>query len=159
MTDTPRKTLSLKKKRIIKRADIPAAKLAKAGKKAPPKPPAKPKKKPNASPKKPEISPSELRARELYSRLNEFEVWRTYKPLAIGIEKTIFKICNDEQFPGASKNVVQKVLSRHTRHKVYQANLAQGGQRYQLNAGEAGVVTDQQQLIAEKQLAEQERTL
>lgn len=152
MTDTPRKTLSLKKKRIIKRADIPAAKLAKAGKKAPPKPAQKPKKPQKAAPKKPEISPSELRARELYQRLNEFEVWRTYKPLAIGIDKAIFKICNDEQFAGASKNVVNKVLSRHTRKAIYQANLAKGGKRYQLNAGEAGVVTEQQKQIAEKQL-------
>ena len=104
MTDTPRKTLSLKKKRIIKRSDLPAAKLAKPGKK-----PAtgrgrdKPQKPRPTTPKKQQTPPSELRPRELYKRLNDFEVWRTYQPLAIGIEKAIFKLCNDEQFPGASK--------------------------------------------------------
>ncbi|MEZ5535076.1 MAG: ProQ/FINO family protein [Thiolinea sp.] len=152
MTDTPRKTLSLKKKRIIKRADIPAAKLAKAGKKAPPKPAQKAKQPQKPTPKKPEVSPSELRARELYSRLNEFEVWRTYQPLAIGIDKAIFKICNDEQFAGASKNVVNKVLSRHTRRDVYQTNLSRGGQRYHLDGQPVGAITEQQQSIAKKQL-------
>lgn len=152
MTDTPRKTLSLKKKRIIKRADIPAAKLAKAGKKAPPNPAQKPRKPPKAAPKKPEISPSELRARALYQRLNEFEVWRTYKPLAIGIDKAIFKICNDEQFAGASKNVVQKVLSRHTRRTIYQTNLVKGSKRYSLDGQPAGTITEDQQDIAAKQL-------
>ena len=91
MTDQPRKTLSLKKKRVIKRSDIPAGKLTKPGKT--PAKPAKPKQQRPKAPakKKPEFSPSEIRARELYQRLNDFEVWRSYKPLALGIEKAIFK--------------------------------------------------------------------
>lgn len=156
MTDTPKKILTLKRKRVIRRADIPAGKLTKTGSKPPAaKAPGKPKKpRANPAPKKPEISPSELRARELYDRLNQFEVWRTYKPLAIGIEKAIFKICNDEQIAGASKNVVQKVLSRHTRRDVYRTNLAKGGRRYQLDAEEGGLITDDQRELANQQLKE-----
>jgi hypothetical protein len=154
MTDTPKKTLTLKRKRVIKRSDIPAGKLTKTGSKPPAtKAPGKPKKsRTNPAPKKPEISPSEKRARELYTRLNEFEVWRTYKPLAIGIEKAIFKICNDEQIAGASKKVVQKVLSRHTRREVYRANLARGGRRYHLDSGEGGEITEDQKILAAEQL-------
>ena len=156
MTDTPKKTLTLKRKRVIKRSDIPAGKLTKTGSKPPAaKALAKPKKsRSNPSPKKPEISPSEIRARALYDRLNEFEVWRTYKPLAIGIEKAIFKICNDEQIAGASKNVVQKVLSRHTRREAYRVNLAKGGRRYHLDSVEGDLITDQQKEFATQQLNE-----
>ena len=155
MTDTPKKILTLKRKRVIKRSDIPAGKLTKTGSKPPAaKAPAKPKKsRSTPSPKKPEISPSEIRARALYDRLNEFEVWRTYKPLAIGIEKAVFKFCNDEQIAGASKNVVQKVLSRHTRRDVYRANLIKGGRRYFLTGASEGDVTPQQKAFAEKNLA------
>ncbi len=98
------------------------------------------------------FSPAEIRARELYQRLNDFEVWRSYKPLALGIEKAIFKLCNDEQFPGGSKKVVQKVLRMHTGHDVYRANVSRGGKRYPLDAKEGGEVTSDQIAHAAKEL-------
>ena len=152
MNDTPKKILTLKKKRVIKRADLPAGKLSKPGK-APAKAKQQHPKKPKPSaPKKQTTPPSEIRARELYERLNQFPVWREYQPLAIGIEKAIFKLCNDEQFPGASKKVVQKVLSRHTRRDVYRANLTRGGKRYHLEGQVVGSITEDQKSFAAKQL-------
>ncbi len=159
MNDQPRKTLSLKKKRVIKRADIPAGKLTKPGK-APAKPTkAKSQKTRPPAKKKPEFSPSEIRARELYQRLNDFEVWRSYKPLALGIEKAIFKLCNDEKIPGASKKVVNKVLSRHTRRDVYRANVLRGGKRYQLDAKEGGEISEEQKAHAARAMKAPDKNL
>ncbi|MEZ5448330.1 MAG: ProQ/FINO family protein [Thiolinea sp.] len=157
MTDTPNKTLTLKRKRIVKRSDLPAGKLGSPGRKSPapgkPKPKAKAKK-PAPPPRKPTTPPSELRARELDQRLHDFEVWRTFQPLAIGVEKALFKLCNDEQIPGASKKVVQKVLHRHTRRVAYLTNLVKGGERYTLAGQADGTVTADQQAIAKQQIRE-----
>ena len=169
MTDTPKKTLTLKRtttatgtgsksgtvsrsgKRIIKRDDLPRAKPAKA----PAKKPDNRKKKPaRVSKPKMAVSPSDLKARELNDRLNAFPVWLNYQPLAIGIDKDIFRLVNDECFPGASKKVVQKLLRMHTGHSRYLQALVEGGERYRLDSTEEGGITDQQRQVAEKRLSE-----
>ena len=172
MTDTPKKTLTLNKKptnttsintvsrtgkRIIRREDLnptPAKPAANKG-----KPTSKPtnKKKPARKPtKKPTIAPSDLKAKELNDRLNAFPVWLNFQPLAIGIDKDLFKLVNDEQFPGGSKKVVQKVLRMHTHHGRYLAALLQGGDRYQLEGVMNGVVSEpERQWAAEKIKARQ----
>ncbi|MFM2317775.1 MAG: hypothetical protein RLZZ215_396 [Pseudomonadota bacterium] len=174
MSDTPKKTLSLKRsqpsidsatpatvqrtgKRIIRREELSNVqkpgtikqKLA-SNKGKPKKPPRKP------QPKKPVIAPSDLKAKELNDRLNGFNVWLNYQPLALGIEKQIFKLVNDECFPGASKKVVQKVLRRHTQHGRYLAALVQGGERYQLEGVSNGAVSEsERQWAVEKITARQ----
>ncbi|WP_298613628.1 ProQ/FINO family protein [uncultured Thiothrix sp.] len=172
MTDTPKKTLTLNKKptssppanlvnrsgkRIIRREDLnptPAKPAVSKG-----KPTSKPtnKKKPARKPtKKPTIAPSDLKAKELNDRLNAFPVWLNFQPLAIGIDKDLFKLVNDEQFPGGSKKVVQKVLRMHTRHGRYLSALLQGGDRYQLDGVINGAVTEpEQQWAVEKIKARQ----
>lgn len=174
MSDTPKKTLSLKRsqpstdsttpstvqrtgKRIIRREELSnvqkpgTIKQKPAGNKGKPKkPPRKP------QPKKPVIAPSDLKAKELNDRLNGFNVWLNYQPLALGIEKQIFKLVNDECFPGASKKVVQKVLRRHTQHGRYLAALVQGGERYQLEGVSNGAVSEsERQWAVEKITARQ----
>lgn len=167
MTDTPKKTLTLNRKptstpptntvnrggkRIIRREELNPAP-------AKPAPTSKPtnKKKPARKPtKKPTIAPSALKAKELNDRLNAFPVWLNFQPLAIGIDKDLFKLVNDEQFPGGSKKVVQKVLKMHTRHGRYLAALLQGGERYQLDGVINGAVTEpEQQWATEKIKARQ----
>lgn len=177
MSDTPKKTLTLSRKpatdttgttsasgkvsrtgkRIIRRDDLPNVQRPGQGK---PKPTGKaatrkkPPRKPN--PKKPVISPSELKARELNDRLNGFKVWREYLPLAIGIDKDVFRLVNDEHFPGASKNVVQKVLAMHTHHGRYLESVIKGWERYRLDGATDGIVVAEQQNLAKEQLAKQQ---
>lgn len=174
MSDTPKKTLSLKRsqqntdsttpstvqrtgKRIIRREEL--SNVQKPGIIKPK--PANNKGKPKRSPRKPQpkklvIAPSDLKAKELNDRLNGFNVWLNYQPLALGIEKQIFKLVNDEHFPGASKKVVQKVLRRHTLHGRYLAALVQGGERYQLEGVSNGAVSEsERQWAVEKITARQ----
>ena len=157
MTETPKKTLTLTKKpsstpsntvnrtgkRIIRREDLNPAPAKPATNKG--KPNSKPtnKKKPARKPtKKPTMAPSDLKAKELNDRLNGFNVWLNFQPLALGIDKDLFKLVNDEQFPGGSKKVVQKVLRMHTHHGRYLAALVQGGERYQLDGVINGAVSE-----------------
>ena len=142
------RTVSKSDKRIIKCDDLPGAKPAKA----PAKKPANRKKKPaRVSKPKMAVSPSDLKARELNERLNAFPVWQNYQPLAIGIDKDIFRLVNDECFPGASKKVVQKLLRMHTGHSRYLEALAKGGERYHLDGAADGVVDSYQiELAAER---------
>lgn len=166
MSDTPKKTLSIKRsqpitdsatpatvqrtgKRIIRREELinvqkPGTIKQKPGgnKGKPKKPPRKP------QPKKPVIAPSDLKAKELNDRLNGFNVWLNYQPLALGIEKQIFKLVNDEHFPGASKKVVQKVLRMHTLHGRYLKAIQEGSVRYELDGVENGFVTEIQKQYA-----------
>ena len=76
-----------------------------------------------------------------------------FQPLAVGIEKELFKLVNDEHFPGASKKVVQKVLRMHTNHALYLQAIQRGGARYTLDGAEAGDVTEYQQQYAGEVLA------
>jgi Activator of osmoprotectant transporter ProP len=171
-TDKPLKTLSIMRKpssfvtanqsengavrrtgkRIIRREELlasnkPPAKPAKPTAKKPTRKPA---------PKKPVISPSELKALELNNRLNAFRVWRDYLPLAIGIDKDVFRLVNAERFPGASKKVVQKTLAMHAKNGRYLQTMVQGGIRYRLNGMEEGMITDYQQQLAAETLSKRQ---
>jgi hypothetical protein len=165
MSDTPKKTLTITRKpatgtagasttgtvqrsgkRIIRREELPNVQRPGQGKPKPTgkattkkKPPRKP------APKKPVISPSELKARELNDRLNAFPVWLNFQPLAIGIDKDVFRLVNDEQFPGASKGVVRRTLAMHANHGRYLQAMVQGGARFHLDGSEEGDITPQQQ--------------
>ncbi|UOG91521.1 MAG: ProQ/FINO family protein [Candidatus Thiothrix sulfatifontis] len=167
MTDTPKKTLSITRKpansgpvnatagtiqrsgkRIIRRDELPQVQRIPAPK---PKPaasakPKKPRKPP--APKKQVTPPSQLKIRELNDRLNAFRVWFDFQPLAIGIEKEIFRLVNEEHFPGASKRVVQKLLRMHVNHGVYLQNLKHGTDRYQLDGTPDGTIDDYQRQLA-----------
>ena len=171
MTETPKKTLTLTKKpsstpsntvnrtgkRIIRREDLNPAPAKPATNKG--KPNSKPtnKKKPARKPtKKPTMAPSDLKAKELNDRLNGFNVWLNFQPLALGIDKDLFKLVNDEQFPGGSKKVVQKVLRMHTHHGRYLAALVQGGERYQLDGVINGVVSEPERQWATEKIKERQ---
>ena len=148
MTDKPQNRLSLKpkisttesgetatpttrrgKKRIIRRDELPAAKLTKT--KAPPPKPAKKKPK-SAAPTKPTISRSDIRLDNLNASLNAFEAWRNYQPLAIGIEKQVFQHIAKHQL-SASKRVVQLLLRQHTRDERYLRAVRVGNTRFDLD--------------------------
>ncbi len=150
MTDKPTKRLSLKRKtapeltengtqtrlrsrkRIIRRAELPANKLSTT--KAPPKAKPKPKKavKPTPS-KKAGTSPSDIRLHNLNTHLNNAsEAWSEFKPLVIGVEKEVFRYIAAHHL-SASKRVVQRLLRQHTQDERYQRNLLAGGGRYHLD--------------------------
>ncbi|MBU0653705.1 MAG: ProQ/FinO family protein [Gammaproteobacteria bacterium] len=147
-------------KRIIRREELPNVQRPGQGK---PKPTGKAdtgKKKParKPAPRKPVISPSELKARELNDRLNGFPVWRDFLPLAIGIDKDVFRLVNEEHFPGASKRVVRLTLAMHANHGRYLQAVVQGGARYHLDGSEEGDITAYQQQHAAEILAKRQQT-
>lgn len=175
MTDTPKKTLTLTRKpastgtppagtvsrsgkRIIRRDDLPnVQRPGKGGK--PPAAKTKPKRPPRKpQPKKQVTPPSDLKMRELNDRLNGFQVWREYQPLCIGIDKDIFRLVNDEHFPGASKKVVQKLLRMHTLHGLYLQAIVKGGDRFHLNGEPDGTIADYQQQLAAETLTKRQQS-
>ena len=171
MTDTPRKKLSLSRKpkpttgasaaasedgtgtdnakpvkrsgkrRIVNTAAKPSSKAKPAYDKSKKRPPRKNK-------KKALVSPSDLKAQALDKRLSDFEVWSTYKPLTLGIDKAVYQLVNTEAFPGASKKVVQKLLRMHTNNPRYLQALSRGGVRYHLDGTPAETISDHQQQLA-----------
>ena len=130
-------------KRIITRDQLPASSLTRPGKFEKPKPKQKPantRRKPRQPPKPKKTPPSELRARELNDSLNAFEVWRTHKPLALGIERQVFQ-CIGELHLSASKRVVQKLLHHHTHNRAYLLHVGSGGMRFNLDGSEEDQIT------------------
>lgn len=146
-TDKPRQTLTITRKpatagndtttptggavrrsgkRIITRAELPNVQKPGQPKKSAKKPANR---KPRQPPKPKKTPPSDLRARELSDSLNAFAVWRTRQPLALGIEKQIFRHIAAHQL-SASKRVVQKLLHHHTHNRAYLQAVGQGGQRF-----------------------------
>ena len=153
MTDKPRKTLSLGRKTDKSAGTAPSGIKTLAGKRvirreasttpSPPRnKPAKgkaPRKKP-AAPKKVVIPPSTIRAQELDQQLHgHFGAWRDYLPLAVGIEKAIFRYISANHV-SASKRIVQQLLHRHTSAMQYLHNLMQQPLRYHLDGSPAGEV-------------------
>lgn len=162
MTDTPRKTLSITRKpsssgapptvqrsgkRIIKREELSnlqkPGKLTKPAKKPKPRKPTKP-------------APSLERIDQLNAFLNGFKIWRELKPLALGIDKQLFKLINDNQL-SASKRVVQKLLHKHCSKRRYLRNVAAGGQRYNLDGTPAGDIIAAEQQHALRTIAKIDR--
>ncbi|QTR49513.1 ProQ/FINO family protein [Candidatus Thiothrix anitrata] len=171
--DTPKKTLSIIRKpsgagatatpatrtgkRIIRRDDLPNVQRVPIPKPKPPANKTKPKKPPRKpAPKKQITPPSDLKARELNDRLNGFSVWFNFQPLAIGVDKDIYRLVNEEHFLGASKNVVQKVLKMHTNHGRYLQAIINGGARYRLEGTEEGDINPYQQQLAADTLAKRQ---
>lgn len=140
--NTETKTVSRANKRIIKREQVQSTGLGKPKAQVLPKKPKKPRK---PAPKKPLVSPSDIRMDNLNAALNAFAVWRERKPLALGIEKQIFQLIADQQL-SASKRVVQKLLYRHTRNRDYLLKISQGksGQRYNLDGTSGGYITPEE---------------
>ena len=159
MTENPRKTITIKpkasptteqitspdeankaifrgNKRIIKREQLQPAALAKPKAKVPTKKPNKPRK---PAPKKPLVSPSDIRMDHLNAALNAFTVWREHQPLALGIEKQIFQLIAQQNL-SASKRVVQKLLYQHTHQRHYLLKVGQGGARFNLDGSADGVI-------------------
>ncbi|HPE61951.1 MAG: Fertility inhibition FinO [Thiothrix sp.] len=123
-------------RRIIRREDVPADKLARPKSVPKPGPQAR---KPQPKPQKPVKSPSDLRADELDAALNGLKVWMERLPLSIGIEREIFQFIARHEL-SASKRVVQKLLYRHTRRGRYLQRLGAGEVRYHLDGAEAGPI-------------------
>lgn len=163
MNDTPKKTITITRKPTSTGTPTssPAGVITRTGKRViridptakpthKPKPPtnkaSNTKKKPprKLATKKPVVAPSDLKARELNDRLNGFPVWLNFQPLAIGSDKDLFKLVNDECFPGASKKVVRKVLAMHAHHGRYLQAVTEGGARYRLDGTPEGEITDYQ---------------
>lgn len=161
--DQPRKTLSLKKsgnspddsskptarkvagKRIIRREPTETGKTSK------PKP-QKCKRKITA-PRKPVTPPSLIRVNDLDQHLAAaFEVWKHHQPLAIGIEKGLFRFIADHHI-SASKRVVQKLLHRHTSDRQYLHNLIQQPLRFHLDGSPDGEIIPAEKEHATRKLA------
>jgi len=151
-TAPPAGTVTRTGKRIITREQLPT--IA-APRPKPPKPKATTKdarRKPRQPPKPKKTPPSDLKARELNDRLNGFDVWLNYQPLSIGVDQEIFRLVNDECFPGASKSVVQKTLAMHCGHGRYLQGMTGGGARFRLDGAEDGEITHYQRMLARERL-------
>ena len=138
-------------KRIIRREQLPAQSLANT-KAPPPAKPAKKKKSQKATPTKtPTTSPSELRMDALDKQLSAaFSIWRDHQPLALGIEKSLFRFIAVQHL-SASKRVVQKLLKRHTSTQTYRDNIQQQALRYELDGTPAGVISQLDKAHAQRQ--------
>ena len=137
-------------KRIITRDQLPQAAPAKP---KPPKPkPSKAKKPPRKPVRKLVTPPSVVRARELNDSLNGFAVWLQRQPLALGIEKQVFRYIADHHL-SASKRVVQRLLYAHTHRRDYLQAVAAGGMRYGLDGQEAEAITATERDYAVRVLA------
>lgn len=191
MTDTPRKTLTLKRKpapepsttesaitpqnlpehnsepntretrllgkRIIRREEVKSN-----------KPSYNPKGKPNSARNKPptnkqaksnkptEPSPSEIQAKAMDRFLaDRFEVWLSYKPLALGVEADLYQLMDQNQ-PPASKRVVQRLLRMHCNHGKYLQAVMDNQQRYNLAGEVLGDINETEREHASRTLKEQE---
>lgn len=139
-------------KRIITREQLPNVQKPGTPKK-PPKKPNKPTqgKRPRQPPKPKKTPPSELRARELNDSLNAFAVWRNHQPLALGIEKQVFRYIAEHHL-SASKRVVQRLLHAHTHRWEYLQAVAAGGMRYGLDGQDQGIITPEEQAYSARKL-------
>ncbi len=145
----PDQPIKRSRKRIIKRDQLPASKLA-TTKKPPPK--QNPQRKPAATLKAPTTPPSEIRLDNLNASLNAFDVWRNYQPLALGIERAIFQHAARHSL-SCSKRVVKKLLHRHTHDRRYLQSVRVGGQRLNLDGTETGAIQPAEQEHAARVLA------
>ena len=184
MTETPRKTLTLKRpvvqnptestssetssranrllsKRIIRREELPVSPAAKSP--SPKNERADTRKKTAAKPRnnkpKTEVNaeppPSKVLAHQLNDKLfTDYPIWANYQPLALGVEEDILAIMAQE-FPPASKRVVQRLLRMHCRHGKYLQAVLDGSQRYTLAGEVAGEISDEERRYAVRTLEAQ----
>lgn len=103
--------------------------------------------------KKPKKAPSVLRVNALDAELGKLsKAWRSHKPLALGIEKQIFKAVSDGQL-SSSKRVVRALLRKHCLNPNYLRNTIIGA-RYDLSDSESGEVVASEAAYASKKLRE-----
>ncbi|WP_298607953.1 ProQ/FINO family protein [uncultured Thiothrix sp.] len=156
---SPRETRLLGKRIIIRREEAKPSRpnsnnkgKGQAGKNKPPF-----NKNKEAKLNKPEEpSPSEIQAKAMDRFLaDRFEVWLTYKPLALGVEMDLYNLMDQNQ-PPASKRVVQRLLRMHCNHGKYLQAVLDNQQRYNL-AGEAlGEISEAEREHATRTLKEQD---
>ena len=143
--DKPKKTLSITRKRETTSGDeagsnSPGQKTIRKKKQiltfAKPEPVKKPV---QSKKKKPKKAPSTLRVNALDAEIGKLsKVWRSHSPLALGIEKQIFKFIADGQL-SASKRVVHALLTKHCNNKNYLVDIVQGAKRFNLDGSESGI--------------------
>jgi len=103
------------------------------------------------TPAEPEASPEKARdPRELLTELrSRFEVFRTFQPLAIGIDKSI-----RSHFPEADRKTLRIALSMHTHCNRYLRLLAKAEQRFDLDGQAVAEVSEEHRQFATTTLAE-----
>lgn len=100
---------------------------------------------------KPKKSPSTIRVNLLDTALGKTsKSWRAHWPLALGIEKQIFKFIADRHL-SASKRVVQALLQKHCNNPNYLRNTT-SGPRYDLSGATVGEVFKTEEEYAKQQL-------
>jgi len=103
-------------------------------------------------------SPSELRAKSFDKLLHEaYPVWHNYQPLILGIEAELYALMTSEH-PPASKRVLQRLLRMHCRHGKYLQALLEGTERYTLTGEIGGEVTQAEREYAQRTLDSYENT-
>lgn len=133
------------KRRIVRREDIVAEKLAT---------PRLPKR--NAPAKKPmkRLTPAEQQAVDLTAQLaSVFPIWAQHKPLAIGIEEALQQYFDQAQIP-VSKRVLHRVLWHHTHQKEYLQQVLIENQRYSLDGRANGEIKASEKEHAQRTLDE-----
>ena len=116
-----------------------------------PKPKASPQKVIQAKKKKPKKPPSTVRLNALDAELGRLsKCWRSHRPLALGIERQIFKAVADGQL-SASKRVVRALLRKHCSNPNYLRNTVVGA-RYDLTDQPSGEVVPSEAAYALKLL-------
>ncbi|MEN9432431.1 MAG: ProQ/FINO family [Pseudomonadota bacterium] len=135
------------KRRVVRREDIPAEKLANA----------RPAVKRGGFPmKKPikKLTPAEQQAVDLTTQLAEvFPMWAQHKPLALGIEAALQEYFDRAQIP-VSKRVLHRVLWHHTHQKEYLQQVLIETQRYELNGKGTGEIKPAEKEHAQRTLDE-----
>lgn len=103
-----------------------------------------------------EPSPSEIQAKAMDRFLaDHFEVWLTYKPLALGVEMDLYNLMDQNQ-PPASKRVVQRLLRMHCNHGKYLQAVLDNEQRYNLVGEALGEISEAEREHATRTLKEQD---
>lgn len=103
-----------------------------------------------------EPSPSETQAKAMDRFLAErFEVWLSYKPLALGVEADLYQLMDQNQ-PPASKRVVQRLLRMHCNHGKYLQAVIDSQQRYNLMGETLGEISEAEREHASRTLKEHE---
>lgn len=93
----------------------------------------------NSKRRKPNKQPSLIRMNALDVEISKkSKAWRAHWPLALGIEKQIYKLIADDQL-SASKRVVRLLIHKHCNNPNYLRNTIVGP-RYDLNDASAGEV-------------------
>ncbi|HHE0437781.1 TPA: ProQ/FINO family protein [Vibrio parahaemolyticus] len=75
----------------------------------------------------------------LFQMKNDYKVLRTFKPLEIGIHKSLIRIYSDQ---GYSSRLVRRALLRHTSDERYTNNFAKYQKRFDINNKPVSALTE-----------------